>query len=119
MYVPDKPTFLEKAEHGNLVPVWRKLVADQETPLSVYERIRRSMPGLSAPATVYRDGQNIAHITAKNRHDLYFVTGWIHAEDRLFQADLTRRQPSGTLAELFGPSVLADDVQARTIGLRR
>ncbi len=76
-------------------------------------------PGLSAPATVYRDGQNIAHITAKNRHDLYFVTGWIHAEDRLFQADLTRRQPSGTLAELFGPSVLADDVQARTIGLRR
>jgi penicillin amidase len=76
-------------------------------------------PGLSAPVTVYRDAEGIAHIAATNRHDLYFVTGWIHAEDRLFQADLTRRQPSGTLAELFGSSELAGDVQARTIGLRR
>ena len=33
--------------------------------------------------------------------------------------DLTRRQPSGTLAELFGPSELPGDVQTRTIGLRR
>ncbi len=77
------------------------------------------LPGLSAPVTVYRDAAGIAHIAATNRHDLYFVTGWVHAEDRLFQADLTRRQPSGTLAELFGPSQLAGDVQARTIGLRR
>ena len=49
------------------------------------------MPGLNAPVTVYRDAEGIAHIAATNRHDLYFVTGWIHAEDRLFQADLTRR----------------------------
>ncbi len=76
-------------------------------------------PGLSAPVTVYRDAEGIAHIAATSRHDLYFVTGWIHAEDRLFQADLTRRQPSGTLAELFGASELAGDVQSRTIGLRR
>lgn len=78
-----------------------------------------ALPGLNAPVTVYRDAEGIAHIAATDRHDLYFVTGWIHAEDRLFQADLTRRQPSGTLAELFGPGQLAGDVQARTIGLRR
>ncbi len=76
-------------------------------------------PGLSAPVTVYRDAEGIAHIAATNRHDLYFVTGWIHAQDRLFQADLTRRQPSGSLAELFGQGSLAGDVQSRTIGLRR
>jgi penicillin amidase len=76
-------------------------------------------PGLTAPVTVYRDAEGIAHLSATSRHDLYFVTGWIHAEDRLFQADLTRRQPSGTLAELFGPGSIAGDVQARTIGLRR
>jgi anthranilate synthase component 1 len=38
--IPDKQTFLEKAEQGNLVPVWEELLADQETPVSAYERVR-------------------------------------------------------------------------------
>ena len=78
-----------------------------------------TLPGLSKKATIVRDAEGIAHIRAGNRDDLYYLQGWVHAEDRLFQMDLTRRQPSGTLAELFGPSSLAGDVQTRTIGLRR
>jgi penicillin amidase len=77
------------------------------------------LPGLSEPAEIVRDGEGIAHISAQNQHDLYYLQGWVHAEDRLFQMDLTRRQPSGTLAELFGPPSLAGDVQTRTLGLRR
>jgi penicillin amidase len=77
------------------------------------------LPGLSKKATIVRDAEGIAHIRAGNRDDLYYLQGWVHAEDRLFQMDLTRRQPSGTLAELFGPSSLAGDVQTRTLGLRR
>jgi penicillin amidase len=77
------------------------------------------LPQLSERVLVYRDSDGIARIHARNARDLYFVQGWVHAEDRLFQMDLTRRQPSGDLAELFGPSQLAGDVQARTIGLRR
>jgi len=77
------------------------------------------LPGLLAPASVTRDAQGIAHIRAANSHDLYYLQGWVHAGDRLFQMDLTRRQPSGTLAELFGSSELPGDVQSRTIGLRR
>ncbi len=77
------------------------------------------LPGLKGRAVIVRDAEGIAHIRAWNRHDLLYVQGWVHAEDRLFQMDLTRRQPSGTLAELFGPSALSGDVQARTIGLRR
>jgi anthranilate synthase component 1 len=38
--VPDRATFLEKAKQGNLVPVWKELLADQETPVSAYERVR-------------------------------------------------------------------------------
>ncbi len=38
--VPDKKTFLEKAKQGNLVPVWKEVLADQETPVSAYERVR-------------------------------------------------------------------------------
>ena len=78
-----------------------------------------ALPGLSQKATIVRDAEGIAHIRAGNREDLYYLQGWVHAEDRLFQMDVTRRQPSGTLAELFGPSSLAGDVELRTIGLRR
>ncbi len=37
---PDKKTFLEKAKTGNLVPVWRELLADQDSPVSAYEKVR-------------------------------------------------------------------------------
>ncbi len=77
------------------------------------------LPGLQQPARIVRDAEGVAHIRAANMTDLLYLQGWVHAEDRLFQMDLTRRQPSGTLAELFGPSALAGDVQSRTIGLRR
>jgi len=43
----------------------------------------------------------------------------MHARDRFFQMDLTRRKVSGTLSELVGASQLASDVQTRTLGLRR
>lgn len=75
--------------------------------------------GLTAPVKVTRDNDGIARIKALGSQDLYFMQGYVHAQDRLFQMDLTRRQPSGSLAELFGPRVLGDDVEARTIGLRR
>ena len=78
-----------------------------------------AIEGLDGPASIARDERGIAHIDAANEHDLWFLQGWVHAEDRLFQMDLLRRQASGTLAEVLGRSVLSDDVEARTIGLRR
>ncbi len=38
--LPDRQTFLEQAKKGNLIPVWEELLADQETPVSAYERVR-------------------------------------------------------------------------------
>src|SRR3954462_8912347 len=40
MYSPSQPEFLKLAEQGNLVPVTRRLLADLETPLSAYRKIR-------------------------------------------------------------------------------
>ena len=76
-------------------------------------------PELSAPGSVAYDGEGIPLIQATTDNDAAFLQGWAHARDRFFQMDTTRRAASGTLAELVGSSVLADDVQARTIGLRR
>jgi anthranilate synthase component 1 len=40
MYSPDLKTFTELAKQGNLVPVTRRILADFETPLSAYHKIR-------------------------------------------------------------------------------
>jgi penicillin amidase len=77
------------------------------------------LPGMEGPGQVDRDGNGIAHIRAGSRHDLFFLQGWAHAQDRLFQMDTRRRQADGTLAELLGPAALPTDVQLRTIGLHR
>lgn len=70
-------------------------------------------------ATVTVDKEGISHVSARTERDLYFMQGWVHANDRLFQMDYNRRLASGTLAELVGSAALPSDVQLRTIGLRR
>jgi penicillin G amidase len=80
---------------------------------------RLELDGLDRPVTVLRDAFGIPHVFAKSEHDAYFVVGWLHAQDRLFQMDSSRRQASGTLAELLGPSAIPNDAQLRTFGLRR
>src|SRR5687768_1296407 len=40
MYSPSQTEFLKLAEQGNLIPVTRRLLADFETPLSAYKKIR-------------------------------------------------------------------------------
>jgi anthranilate synthase component 1 len=40
MYSPDYESFMELAKQGNLVPVTRRILADFETPLSAYHKIR-------------------------------------------------------------------------------
>ena len=77
------------------------------------------IPELRAPASVARDVDGVPHIKAGNAHDLFFLQGRQHAEDRLFQMDVTRRRASGTLAELVGAGALPSDVQMRRLGLRR
>jgi anthranilate synthase component 1 len=40
MYSPNYETFMELAKQGNLIPVTRRILADFETPLSAYNKIR-------------------------------------------------------------------------------
>lgn len=77
------------------------------------------LEGMRQPGMITREASGIPHVFAFNKHDLYFLNGWLHAQDRLFQIDTTRRIASGTLAELLGSAALPIDVQLRTFGLRR
>jgi anthranilate synthase component 1 len=42
MFTPSKAEFLELAKQGNLIPVYREIVADAETPVSAYQKIQKS-----------------------------------------------------------------------------
>lgn len=77
------------------------------------------LAGLGAPAQLSRDRSGIVHVQARSEADLWFMQGYVHARDRLYQMDEFRRTASGTLAELLGTGALASDVQLRTLGLRR
>lgn len=78
-----------------------------------------ALPGLRAPVTVYRDEWGVPHIVAENEHDLYMAQGYVVAQDRLFQLDLTRRAAAGRLAEVIGPSQLETDKFFRALNLKR
>ncbi|HXV76937.1 MAG TPA: penicillin acylase family protein [Candidatus Polarisedimenticolaceae bacterium] len=75
--------------------------------------------GLDAPATIIYDSYRVPTIVAETEHDAIFLQGYLHAKDRLFQMDFQRRLFSGRVSELVGPAALPQDVQLRTLGLRR
>jgi penicillin amidase len=67
------------------------------------------LAGLDAPVLVERDGLGVPAIRASSRLDLARATGFVQAQERMFQMDLLRRQAAGELAELFGPAALELD----------
>jgi penicillin amidase len=73
----------------------------------------RTVVGLSEPVRIERDARGIPTVHAHNRRDLAFATGFVHAQDRLFQMDLFRRLAAGELAELFGAPAIDEDRRAR------
>jgi len=74
--------------------------------------------GLSAPVTITRDARGVPTIEAHNRVDLAWATGFLHAQDRFFEMDLSRRLAAGELSELVGPVALAQDRKARLFRFR-
>ena len=38
-YHPDKDEFIKRSKQGNLVPVYREILADMETPVSAFKKI--------------------------------------------------------------------------------
>lgn len=75
--------------------------------------------GLEKIVNVWRDESGVPHIEAQNEHDLYLAQGYVTAQDRMFQMDLSRRQASGQLSEVVGAKAINRDKFFRTFGLRR
>ncbi len=94
----------------------------------LYWMVNKSLPqikgevilsGLNNPVTVWRDASGVPHIEASSERDLYIAQGYITAQDRMFQMDLSRRQASGQLSEVVGAIAIDRDKFFRTFSLRR
>ena len=73
------------------------------------------LPGLQAAVTIERDPHGVPYVRAQSIDDLVLAQGYVTAGDRLFQMDTLRRHAAGTLAEVFGASVLPHDRLQRTL----
>lgn len=77
-----------------------------------------SLQGLKGEVSIITDTWGVPHIYAENESDLFFACGYIHAAERMWQMDLTRRTGYGRLSELFGEALLERDKYVRVMGLR-
>lgn len=74
---------------------------------------------LKQKVDVITDANGVPKIQAQNEHDLYAAQGYVQAQYRLFQMDMSRRQASGTISEVAGEAAVDQDKYFRTLGLRR
>ena len=96
--------------------------------LGAYGLLRLSLPktegeillaGLRANVEVLRDRHGVPHIYSSSLEDAHYALGFVHAQDRLWQMEMSRRIGSGRLAEVLGAPALDADRFMRTLGLRR
>jgi len=74
---------------------------------------------LTAPVSIERDAKGVPVLRGATREDVARATGYVHAQDRLFQMDLLRRTGAGELAALLGPALLETDRRIRVNQFRR
>src|SRR5947207_5079205 len=77
-----------------------------------------AVAGLSSSVSVLRDAQGVPHITAATADDLFLAQGYVTAQDRLWQMDVSRRYAAGEMAEIMGPQMLASDRRQRILQMR-
>jgi penicillin G amidase len=75
------------------------------------------LPGLKGKVELLYDDNMVPHIFAENPTDAAMVQGYLTAQHRLFQMDLTARKVSGRLSEVIGERTLPIDLKTRRRGL--
>lgn len=73
-----------------------------------------TVPGIDGEIEIVRNTAAVPHIFALTDHDVFYGLGFSHAQDRLWQMLLMRRQGQGRLSEVFGRRTLeVDDLMRR------
>jgi penicillin G amidase len=78
----------------------------------------RQAADLTAAVSIGRDALGTVTIEGKNRTDISYALGYVHAQERFFAMDLMRRVSAGELSALVGPAALKADLNHRRHRLR-
>ncbi|MDF1609518.1 penicillin acylase family protein [Hoeflea sp. YIM 152468] len=73
--------------------------------------------GLAGEVTITRDRNGVPHIKARTRADVAAGLGFAHAQERLWQMEISRMAGQGRLSELFGEATVGSDIWLRTMGI--
>jgi len=77
----------------------------------------QAVTGITNDVQVYRDSFAVPFIIAEDEFDAAFALGYVHAQERLFQMDMSRRAGEGRLSEIIGSETIPFDKMFRTLGL--
>jgi len=72
---------------------------------------------LKSSVEIVFDKRLVPHIFAKNEHDLFFMQGYITAQNRLWQMEIQTHNAAGRVSEIIGEKGLDNDRLQRRIGL--
>ena len=75
--------------------------------------------GLDGAIKIYTDKHGVPHIKVTSDHDAWFAQGFVHAQERLWGMERTRRFFHGTLAQIVGEGGVGPDVLYRRVGIMR
>ncbi len=90
--------------------------------IALYFTLRASLPildgelrlsKLANPVTVTRDRNGTVAIVARDTVDAMRALGFVHAQERFFEMDLTRRSAAGELSALLGSATIEYDKKKR------
>lgn len=95
-----------------LGPVWLKHAMRASLP-QLDGQIH--VPGLTAPVIVRRDHFGVPHIQAANLDDLFEAQGYVTAQDRLWEMDMSRRIAAGNVSQVLGSAYVKHDEMQRVL----
>ncbi len=108
MTSPTRDQFIEKAERGNLISVWREVLADMETPVSAFRKIAGGRPNSFLLESV-EGGERLARysflgsdpfLIFRSKGDTATITEGTQVETLTLKAG--ERDPLHVLKELLG-----------------
>jgi len=104
---PTREEFIAKASQGNLIPVWREVLADLETPVSAFRKIAGDRPNSFLLESV-AGGEHLARfsflgtdpaLTLRTKGNTAVIRE--HGDERSVELEFRKRDPLHVLEELL------------------
>ena len=83
-----------------------------------YKNTSISLSEIKGKGKVIYDDRMVPHVFASSTKEAFFIQGFITAQHRLWQMDISIRATNGTLAEILGKRLLERDKLQRRKGLQ-